>query len=462
VRVDPELVQVTSNGAPKTAWQQDFDADLTDVFQVQADIAGKVAEQLRVRLGSADKEALVAQPTQNLEAYDAYLRGQAIDREGNSPAVLRRAIAAYTDALHRDSTFALAWAALSGDHSGLYALSVPTAAEADAAQHAAERALALAPDLPEAHAAMGGYYASVRHDYARALTEDSIGLAHAPNNAVLLVLTAANERAVGRWDAAVDHAELAEQLNPQAINVTGDLALDELFLRHYPAAEAALHRAFALEPSNLFNLDMRVTLALAQGDLAGARTAIHAMPAPVDTAALVAYLATYFDLGWALDSAEESVLLRLRPDAFDNSRGAWGIVLAQQYALKGDMAHARIFADSARLGFEANLHATPGDAQLHVFHGLALAYLGRKDAAVHEAERALALAPLASDALFGPYFQHQAARIYTVVGEKNKALDLLESDLRIPYYLSPAWLKIDPNFASLRGNPRFEKLIAGS
>ena len=462
VRVDPELVQVSSTGAPKTAWQQDFDADLTDVFQVQADIAGKVAEQLRVRLGSADKEVLAAQPTQNLEAYDAYLRGQAIEREGNSPAVLRRAMAAYTEALRRDSAFALAWAALSVDHSALYELSMPTAAEAEGAQHAAERALALGPDLPEAHAAMGGYYALVRRDYPRALTEDSIGLAHAPNNAVLLGLMAGTERAVGRWDAAVEHLQLAERLNPQAANVPGDLALDQLFLRRYPAAEAALRRALALQPSNLFDIDMQVTLALAQGDLVGAHAAIHAMPSPVDTAALVAYLGTYFDLGWALDSAEEHVLLRLRPDAFDNSRAAWGIVLAQQYALKGDMAHARIFADSARLGFETELKATPGDAQLHVFHGLALAYLGRKDAAVHEAERALALAPLSTAALFGPYFQHQAVRVYIVAGDKEKALDLLEPLLRIPYFLSPAWLRIDPNFAPLHGNPRFERLIAGS
>jgi serine/threonine-protein kinase len=461
VEVEPELLQVVEGHAATTKWDQPFDAPLTDVFQVQADIAGKVAEQLRVRLGTQDRQTLAAQPTQNLDAYDAYLRGRAIDQTGSSPALLRRAIAAYTDAVQRDSTFALAWAALAGDYAALNYNGIPSPADANAAQHAAERALALAPDLPEAHAAMGVYYAFVRADFARALTEDSLGLARAPNDARLLNSMAVAERALGRWDAAVGHLELAERLNPQAASVADNLAGTELALRRYPAATASINRALALASSNSSYIEDRVMIALAQGDLASAHTAIHDVPAPVDTAAFVAYLATYYDLGWVLDSAEEHVLLRLRPDAFDDSRGTWGIVLAQQYALHGDMTHARIYADSARLGFDAELKVTPDDAQRHVFRGLALAYLGRKDEAVREVERALVLAPLASNAFNNPYFQHQAARVYLLVGDTANALDLLEPLLRKPYYLSPAWLRIDPNFAPLRGNPRFERLIAG-
>jgi tetratricopeptide (TPR) repeat protein len=266
---------------------------------------------------------------------------------------------------------------------------------------------------------------------------------------------------LGHWAAAVGHYELAERLNPQDANVAANLAFAELALRRYPAAEAGVRRALALAPSNLFSIGKGVMNALAQGDLAGARAVIRAMPAPIDTAALVAYLANYYDLGWVLDSAQERVLFRLRPDAFDDSRATWGIVLAQQYALRGDLTHARIFADSARLGYEAELKATPDDAQRHVFRGLALAYLGKKDEAIREAERTLALAPLASDAVNNAYFQHQAVRVYLVVGDTAKALDLLEPLLHTPYYLSPAWLRIDPNFAPLHGNPRFERLGAG-
>ena len=460
VRVEPELLQVADGRAPTTQWEQPFDAPLTDVFQVQADIAGKVAEQLRVRLGSADKQVLAAQPTQNLDAYDAYLRGQAITKSGNSPALLRRAIAAYTDAVRRDSTFALAWAALSVDRSLLYSNGKPTAAQDDSARLAGERALALAPDLPEAHAAMGAYYAFVRIDFSRALAEDSAGLARTPNNAALLNRMANTEVSLGRWDAAVGHYEQAGRLNPQAANVAGNLGFAEMFLRRHAAAQATLDRALTLEPGNVFLIEERTMIALAQGDLAGARAIIHAMPAPVDTAALAAYVGTYYDLGWVLDSAQERVLFRLRPDAFDESRGSWGIVLAQQYALRGDMAHARIYADSARLGFDAELKATPDDAQRHAFLGLALAYLGRKADAIREADRAVALSPTSKDANSGPYIQHQAVRVYMVVGEKEMALDALEPLLKIPYYVTPAWLRIDPNFIPLRGNPRFERLVA--
>jgi tetratricopeptide (TPR) repeat protein len=242
--------------------------------------------------------------------------------------------------------------------------------------------------------------------------------------------------------------------------VPGRLALADVFLRRYPAAEVAARRSLALEPSNLFNIENRALIALAKGDLAGARAAIHAMPAPVDTAALVAYLAEWWDLGWVLDTADEQVLLRLRPDAFDNSRSSWAIVLAEQYALRGDMVRARIYADSTLIGFDTHLKATPADWGGLVGRALALAYLGRKDAAIDEVGRAMALRPISKDAFLGPYIQHQAVRVYILVGEKEKALDLLEPLLRIPYYLSPAWLRIDPNFLPLHGNPRFERLIA--
>ena len=137
-------------------------------------------------------------------------------------------------------------------------------------------------------------------------------------------------------------------------------------------------------------------------------------------------------------------------------------MLAQTYALRGNMAKARVYADSARLAFEQQLQASPQDAQRHVLLGLALAYLGQKAAAIREGQRGVALLPISRDAFLGPYVQHQLARIYLLVGEPEKALDQLEPLLKIPYYLSPGWLKIDPNFAPLRGNPRFERLVNGS
>jgi tetratricopeptide (TPR) repeat protein len=136
-------------------------------------------------------------------------------------------------------------------------------------------------------------------------------------------------------------------------------------------------------------------------------------------------------------------------------------VRAQTYAVRGNRLKAILYADSARIAYEEQLKATPDDAQLRVLYGVALAYLGRKADAIREGERGVALVPTAKDAYSGAYYQHQLVRIYLLVGKPEKALDQLEPLLKIPYYLSPGWLRIDPNFAPLRGNPRFERLVAG-
>ena len=202
-------------------------------------------------------------------------------------------------------------------------------------------------------------------------------------------------------------------------------------------------------------------VALAQGDLAGAQAVVRAGLTTVDPAAVLAFFSTYEDLYWVLDDAQQQQLLALPPSAFDNDRGVWASVRAQTYDLRGNQALARVYADSAQLAREEQLRATPDDGQRHVLRGLALAYLGRKAEAIAEGKRGVALVPISRDAFLGPYIQHQLARIYLLVGEPEKALDQLEPLLTIPYELSPGWLRIDPTFAPLKGNPRFERLVAG-
>ena len=154
--------------------------------------------------------------------------------------------------------------------------------------------------------------------------------------------------------------------------------------------------------------------------------------------------------------------MRLTPSAFDDDRGTWALCLVQAYALKGDAANVHTYAEEARKAYEEQLRAAPNDAQRHVFLGLTLAYLGQKEEAIQEGERGVALDPISKDADLGPYIQHQLVRIYILVGEPDKALDQLEPLLKIPYNLSPGWLKIDPNFDALRKNPRFQKLVASA
>ena len=197
---------------------------------------------------------------------------------------------------------------------------------------------------------------------------------------------------------------------------------------------------------------------LGQGDFAGAQAVIRSAPAEVEPTALVAAFGNYWDLGWVLDEPQQQLLLRLPAGAYDNDQGTWGGVAAQLYYLHGDLAKVRIYADSGRAGYAETLRATPDDPQRHVFLGLMLAYLGRKTDAVREGERAVSLMPASRDGYMGPYIQHQLARIYTIVGEPDKAVDQLEQLLKMPYYLSPGWLRIDPNFAPLRNNPRFKRL----
>jgi serine/threonine-protein kinase len=463
VRVSPELVDVTPGHAPRTKWQHPFDAAITDVFQVQGDIAGQVASALDVALGAGQKRALTERPTENLAAYDAFLKGeatQALDRI--DAASLRSAISYYEQAVALDSTFAQSWAQLARANAAYYYNITPNPASSDASRRAAERAVELAPGRPESQLAIGSYYGVVRGDNARSLAASEAGLKLAPDNAELLNSAALAEQGLGRWDAAEKHLERAWSLDPRSATAARRLSQTLLRLKRYPEARAAADRGLAAAPTNLDLLENKAMTYLAQGDLAGAQAVIRSAPAEIEPTELVAAFGNYWDLCWALDDAQQQLLLRLAPSVFGDDRGTWGIVRAETYYVRGDLARARVYADSARLGFEETLKATPDDAQRRAFRGLALAYLGRPAEAMKEGERAVALAPTARDGYLGPYVQHLLARIYVVAGEPDKAVDQLEALLKIPYFLSPGWLRIDPNFEPLRKNARFQRLVEHS
>jgi len=464
VHVSPELVDVTHPDAPISKWQQPFDAALTDVFQVQSDIATRVAQALGVVLGAGEEERLTEKPTQNLAAYDAFLRGEEASRSlaAADSASLRRAIVHYEQALALDPSFAQAWVELSRAHSFNYSNSVPTPAEREQARAAAERALALAPDLPAAHLALGDYYQATLGDWLRAAEQYALGRQKAPRDADLLVGTALVQQNTGHWEEGLASLRQAQAIDPRSALTARRLARTLLLLRHYTEARETADRGLALAPRSLGILETKVILFLAQGDLEGARSVLKAAPRQVDPKALVAYMATYNNLTWVLGEEQQTLLLRLPPAAFGDDRLAWGMSLAQTASLRGDAGKVRQYAEAARAAAKAQLRDAPEDATRHVLLGLALAFLGHKEDAVKEGERGVALVPVAKDAYDGPYYQHQLARIYIRVGEPEKALDHLEPLLKIPYVLSPGWLKIDPNFDPLRKNPRFQKLVAGN
>ncbi len=461
VQFSPELVELPGSGAPTSKWRQPFDVELAGVFQVQSDIARRVAQALGVALGAGEEKRLAEKPTQNLAAYDAFLRGEEASKRGTEdPPSLRRMLSFYDQAVALDPGFAQAWAQVSVTNSLLYGNDTPEPEVGERARNAAEKAVALAPDSPEGYMALGIHRVVVGHDDIGALKLFAQGLRIAPAGADLLRTTARLEQSLGRWEAAVEHFRQAEWLDPDVTVIKKLLGSTLNYLRRYPEARQVFDRGLALSPADLDLIEFKAMTFLAQGDLAGARAVLKATPKEVGPTALVAYMANYGDLVWLLDEEQRELLLRLTPSAFGDDRGVWGLCLAEAYAIRGDAAGVHSHAEEARKALEENLRATPQYPQRHASLGLALAYLGKKEEAIREGERALSLQPVTKDAVEGPYNQHQLARIYMLVGEPEKALDQLEPLLKIPYWLSPAWLQIDPNFDPLRKNPRFQKLLA--
>jgi serine/threonine protein kinase/tetratricopeptide (TPR) repeat protein len=458
VRVSPELIRVST---ASSQWQQPFDAALSDVFQVQADIAGRVAEALNLALEAPTQQELATRPTTSLPAYDAYLKGEDAAQGvwGVNPSELRRAAVYYEQAVALDSTFLLAWGQLSRALSYVYYVGSGTSADAERARAAAERAIALGPRRPEGRIARGDYLRNVATDNGRALAEYLDGLRLAPNNADLLTGASLSEQSLGRWDESVAQLKQSLAIDPRSVTTCRRLAFTYLWMRRYPEALEAVGRAEHMGPDQLQTISTKAMIYVAQGDLTKAREVVRKAAAVTDPTQLVYFLATYWDLYWLLDGEQQSLLLRLTPSAFDNDRATWGEVLAETYALQGDSARSRIYADSSRIAFEDQLRDTPKDPQRHLLLGITLALMGRGDEAVRNGERGVALNPLDRDAYSGAYTLHQLARIYIMTGRYDQGIGVLERLLGAPYFLSAGWLRVDPAFEPLRGNPRFEKLL---
>jgi tetratricopeptide (TPR) repeat protein len=378
-----------------------------------------------------------------------------------NPGELRRSAAYYEQAVALDSTFLLAWAQLSRALSYVYYIGNGSSTDAERARIAAERAMALGSGRPEGRMARGDYLRNVQADNGRALAEYLDGLRVAPNDADLLTGASLSEQSLGRWDESVAQLKRSLEIDPRSVTTSRRLGFTYLWMRRYPEALAAVDRADGVAPDQLQTVSTRAMIHVAQGDLAKAKEVIREAAATTDPTLLVYFVATYWDLYWLLDDEQQALLLRLTPSAFDDDRATWGEVLAETYALRGDSVHARIYADSARIAFEEQLRDTPNDAQRHLLLGVALALMGRRDDAVRNGERGVALNPIDRDAYTGAYTMHQLARIYVMTGRYDQAVGVLERLLGASYFLSAGWLRVDPAFEPLRGNPRFERLLRG-
>jgi TolB-like protein len=453
VRVTPELIEVSN---AESRWSQPYDTVMSDVFAVQANIASKVAEALDIALAAPDRAQLSQPATLNLDAYDEFLKGEQLTNLLGTGKGLEH----YQRALQLDSTFARAWSAVARAESGINGTG-PTKEGVERARVAAERTVQLAPGRVEARLAMGAYLRDIKVDMIGARQEFLAGLERDPNNPDLLGGLGTVEASLGKFEDALAHAKQAALIDPRSVGSARRLAGAYHNVRRYPEELQAYDRALALAPENLSIIQGKAIAFLSLGRLDSVHALVEEKLKTIDTTALLVRFSVYQEMMWTLPAELWPKIVTLTVKDFGGDKGHWGLKLGHTYRLLGDTAHARMFGDTARLVFEAQMRDFPERAQLHELVGRALALGGHKAEAIEEAERSLALRETTLDASLRPYVHFQVARILVQSGEYEKALNLIEPLLTVPASdLTPGYLRIDPTFKPLAGNPRFQRLIA--
>jgi serine/threonine-protein kinase len=459
VRVSPELVDARSGA---TRWQKSFDAALTDVFEIQGEIAGDVADALNLALAEPARRELATRPTRSLEAYTLYLHGKDLRSGEVAPEALRGALAAFRRAVEIDAAFADAWAELAVAHVDALRLGGMRTDDAEQARFAVDRAAELAPEAPDTRKARGRYAHVVQGDAAAALTEYRSALRVAPSRSDLLDAAASAEMDLGLWTEAVADLEHAARVDPQSAEVIGDLGAAYTRIRRFAEARATLDRARVLRPSSMSLAHARARLAAMEGDLDGIRQVFRSMEEIVGRRRVVAYVALREDLIWALDDGGQRALLALTPADLDGGRADWALAQAEVRWLRGHRMLARVYGDSAAQAFTMLLAGYGNQLDRHqlvALRGLSLAYAGRNEEAIAEGIRAEAEQPENQNTQTS-YVRYVVARIHVLAGRPEQALDRLETLVDAPGLRSRGLFRIDPNLAPIRANPRFVRLVS--
>jgi TolB-like protein/Flp pilus assembly protein TadD len=453
VQVVPELIDAQSGDVK---WQQTFDTDITDVFEVQSQIATRVAGALGVALAGAEQQQVTKRPTDNVEAYQLYLKGRAI--QGADPASLRESAGYLEQAVALDSTFGDAWAALTISLSRLYSNGFASPTTAQRAKEALARTVALDPNAARTHLAAARYSALIANNPELARGEMDLALRAAPGDAEVLSAAGLGDMRDGDLGSALAKLERAREIDPRSYITLYSLSQVYAYLNRPADAEATASAALLVRPGDLNAIQWVAIGRVAQGKLAEARAGIRAaIDAGTPAPAIAAHFAGFQETSWILDEREGQLVFRLTPSAFDNDRAFWGQSLAMAYWQRGDAARARAYADSALAPSRSQAEAAPKDAQLQVLYGVVLALAGKS------AEARLALSRGIASSLPGTtqhyYILLNAARIETILGNKDRAIEYIEEIRKGGGYLAPGYLALDPTFASLKGSPRFEALL---
>ena len=460
VRVNVQLIQAASDSH---LWADTYDRKLTDIFGVESEVAKAIADALQAKLTGGEQRALTVKPTNNSEAYDAYLRGLALEaRTTTSLNDQAKVVGFYERAVQLDPAFALAWARLSRANAQMYFGLDSTTARRDAAERALNTAQKLQPNSPETLLAQAYYQYWVLRDYELAKATFGRVRELLPSSSDVPGALALIARRQGHWDESVAYWEQTLALDPRNTEWLANAAQTYAALRQFPAALKTYDRLLDIVPNDPDTVAFEARIYQAEGNLEQAGKLLAGVNAQTPSFNALLTKGDQLLLERHFDDAIRLIHSRLTEyrDLSDIERlfDQFFLVLAQENA--GDIAGARATAQQMLRPLETLCQKDPDNP--HVAQALSIihAVLGQKDAAIKEAERAITLRPTVKDAVDGPRNEENLAFVEVLVGDKNRAIPRLQRLLEIPYSdsLTPALLRLHPQWDPLRGDPAFQKL----
>ena len=456
-------VQLIKAATDEHVWAESYDRELQNIFGVEGEVAGAIADQLKAKLSGSEMRELDARPTKNPDAYDAYLRGLAFaGGVEDFRSSLLKSIQAFEDATRLDPEFAVAWAHLCRQQGLAFINNIDQPERRpEAARKALDMAMKFGPDLVETQLAKGFYKYFVERDFAGAKVQLEAIHRQYPNNAVAVEFLGGAARRQGQWEQSRAFYAQAIELDPQSMFLLTDAALTDLAMRDVTGARRHLSRAHDLSPENSTVISFLAQSFQLTGDIAQAQALLDTVHPKLGDSLYVGTTATNAILSRKYDSAIAIVKAQLdHPDALGNAVGAFENGLGDLERHVGNAAEATAAYEKAKQAVNEFLRAQPENTEFLIELAWAETWLGDKAAAFAHAQRAIAALPASKDAFVGPGYEDTFARIQAHFGEKDKAIADLQHLLSISYGgpVTTALLRIDPDWDNLRGDPRFEKL----